>query len=182
MEGYFVDEEARRESQGEWSQNSEWMQRVSNQNFRENQNSISRMLQGPNVLPNTFSVFHPPPLLNMTNYRQGGQLDSHHVREEMFEEKEETEGAAKSQLAGRKRGRVTKESTKKMKKGDKKNTIEIGESEEEEEEMSRIKWKDFEVHHLIAIRGEMEEEFTKTANKQGNMFFKFFCNLIFGKR
>ena len=46
----------------------------------------------------------------------------------MFEEKEETEGAAKSQLAGRKRGRVTKESTKKMKKGDKKNTIEIGES------------------------------------------------------
>ena len=53
--------------------------------------------------------------------------------------------------------------------------------------MSRIKWKDFEVHHLIAIRGEMEEEFTKTTNKQGNMFFNFFefdfCkgNLVKGK-
>jgi hypothetical protein len=179
MEGYFVDEEPRRESQGEWSQNSEWMQRVSIPNFRENQNSISRMLQGPNLLPSTFSAFHPPPLLSMTNYSQGGQLDSHqsYVRAEMFEEKEETEGAAKNQLVGRKRGRVTKEATKKMKKGDKKNTIEIGESEEEEEEMSRIKWKDFEVYHLIAIRGEMDEEFTKTANKQGNIFLDFY-NLL----
>jgi hypothetical protein len=64
-----------------------------------------------------------------------------------------------------------------MKKGDKKNTIEIGESLEEEEEMTRLKWKDFEVHHLIAIRGKMEEEFIKTTNKQGNLlldFFKFF--------
>ena len=68
-----------------------------------------------------------------------------------------------------------------MKKGDKKNTIEIGESEEEEEEMTRIKWKDFEVHHLIAIRGEMDEEFTKTVNKQGKFFldlFKFFQILV----
>ena len=54
----------------------------------------------------------------------------------MFEEKDETEGAAKSQLAGRERGCVTKESTKKMKKGDKKNIIEIGESEEEEEKIA----------------------------------------------
>ncbi len=130
------------------------------------------MLQGPNLLSSPYSVFHHPSLLNMTNYSQGGQLDTHHVREEIFEEKEETDGGAKSQLAGRKRGRVTKESTKKMKKGDKKKTIEIGESEEEEEEeeeMSRIKWKDFEVHHLIAIRGDMDEEFTKTTNKQGNL-------------
>ena len=92
----------------------------------------------------------------------------------MFEEKEETKGAAKSQVARRKRGRVTKETTKKMKKGDKKNTIEIGESEEEEEEeMTRIKWKDFKVHHLIAIRGEIDEEFTKTINKQGKFFLEF---------
>lgn len=41
--------------------------------------------------------------------------------------------AVKSQLVGRKMGRVTKETTKKMKKGDKKNTNEIGESEQEEE-------------------------------------------------
>ena len=71
MEGYFVDEEPRRESQGEWSQNSEWIQRVSNANFREDQNLISQMLQGPNLLPSTFSAFHPPPLLPMTNYSQG---------------------------------------------------------------------------------------------------------------
>jgi hypothetical protein len=83
----------------------------------------------------------------------------------MFEEKEETEGAAKSQLAGRERGRVTKEATKKMKKGDKKSTIEIGESEEEEEKMTRLKWKDFEVHHLIAIRGEMDEELKKNSKQ-----------------
>jgi hypothetical protein len=53
-------------------------------------------------------------LCQMTNYSQGGQLDSHHsyVRVEMFQEKEETEGAAKSQLAGRKRGRNTKETMK----------------------------------------------------------------------
>ena len=65
-----------------------------------------------------------------------------------------------------------------MKKGDKRNIIEIGESEGEEEEMTRIKWKDFEVHHLIAIRGEMDEEFKKTTNKQGNVFWiflEFFC-------
>jgi hypothetical protein len=97
----------------------------------------------------------------------------------MFEEKEETEGATKNQLAGKKMGCVTKEATKKMKKCDKKSTIEIGESEEEEEEMTRFKWKDFEVHHLIAIRGEMDEKFKKTANKQGNLFLDFF--IIFCK-
>ena len=58
-----------------------------------------------------------------------------------------------------------------MKKGDKKSTIEIGKSEEEE--MTIIKWKDFEVYHLIAIRREMDEDFTKTANKQGNLFLDF---------
>ena len=78
MKGYFVDEEPRRKSQRKWLQNSEWMQRVSIPNLRENQNSISQMMQGPNLLPNTFSAFHPPSLLNMTNYSQGGQLDSHH--------------------------------------------------------------------------------------------------------
>ena len=30
-----------------------------------------------------------------------------------------------------------------------------------------MKWKDFEVHQLIAIRGEIEEEFAKLSNKQG---------------
>ena len=68
MEGYFVDEEPHRESQGEWSQKSVWMQRVSSPNFREDQNLISQMLQGPNLLPSTFSEFYCPSLLNMINY------------------------------------------------------------------------------------------------------------------
>ena len=64
------------------------------------------MLQSLNLLPSTFSTFHYPSLLSMTNYNQGKQLNSHHAyaRAEMFEEKEETEGAAKNQLAERKRG------------------------------------------------------------------------------
>ena len=79
MEGYFVDKGPRRESQGEWWQYSEWIQRVSIPNFRENQNLTSQMLQGPNLLSKTFSAFHILSLLNMTNYNQGGgQLDSHH--------------------------------------------------------------------------------------------------------
>ena len=44
------------------------------------------------------------------------------------------------------------------------NVTEIGESDEEE--MERVKWKDFKVHQLIAIRGEMEEEFVRSSNKQ----------------
>ena len=61
--------------------------------------------------------------------------------------------------------RVTKETTKKVKKGNKHNAIEIGKSLEEEEKMN--KWKDFEVYHMIAIRKEMDLESTKTSNKQG---------------
>ena len=55
--------------------------------------------------------------------------------------------------------------------------IEVGESDEEEMGKKR---KDFEVHQLIAIRGEMEEEFARSYNKQGkfpekyNIFFSFF--------
>ena len=48
------------------------------------------------------------------------------------------------------------------------NVIEVGESDEDE--TGRMKWKDFEVHQLIAIRKEMEEEFAKLANKQGIFF------------
>ena len=43
--------------------------------------------------------------------------------------------------------------------------------------MGRIKWKDFEVHDLIAIRGEINDEFTKTANKQGELVLFFYLFL-----
>jgi hypothetical protein len=108
---------------------------------------ISEMLQRPSLLPSSFSGIPPPPLLPTG----------------IFESKEEV---GKKEMVGKKRGRTTKEGAKKVKKTD---VIEVGESDEDE--TGRVKWKDFEVHQLIAIRGEMEEEFTKSANKQG-IFFK----------
>ena len=40
--------------------------------------------------------------------------------------------------------------------------MEVDEFEKKEEEKTaRIKWRDFEVHHFIVIRGEMNEEFIK---------------------
>lgn len=72
----------------------------------------------------------------------------------------------------KKRRRVTKEWPKKTNKTNN-DIIEVGESEEgEEEEMARIKRRDFQMHHLITIRGEMNEEFTKTTNKQGKFVLK----------
>ena len=58
-----------------------------------------------------------------------------------------------------------------MRKSD---VIEVGESDEKE--MGRVKWKDFGVHQLIAIRGKMEEEFARSSNKQGKFLekYKFF--------
>ena len=49
--------------------------------------------------------------------------------------------------------------------------IEVGESDEEE--MGRVKWKDFKVHHLITIQGKIEEEFVRSTNKQGKFLEKY---------
>ena len=54
-------------------------------------------------------------------------------------------------MVGKKKGSTTKEGSKKVRKMD---VIEVGELDEEE--MERMKWKDFEVYQLIVIRGEME--------------------------
>ncbi len=62
MEGYGGDGGSQRESQGEWSQNSEWMQEMAAPIFRPHY-SISEMLQRPSLLPSSFSAFPPPPLL-----------------------------------------------------------------------------------------------------------------------
>ena len=43
--------------------------------------------------------------------------------------------------------------------------MELGDSEGEEE--ASIKWRNYEIETLIAVRGEMEEEFAKSARKQG---------------
>jgi hypothetical protein len=49
-------------------------------------------------------------------------------------------------MVGKKRWCITKEGSKKVRKTD---VIEVEESDEDE--TGRVKWKDFEVHQLIAI-------------------------------
>jgi hypothetical protein len=51
--------------------------------------------------------------------------------------------------------------------------VELGDSEGEEE--APIKWRDYEIETLIAIRGEMEEEFAKSTRKQCILFPKPLC-------
>jgi hypothetical protein len=108
------------------------------------------------LLPSSCSGIPPPPPLLPTG---------------IFESKKEV---GRKEMVGKKNGRTikegatTKEGAKKVKKTD---VIEVGESDEDE--MGRVKWKDFEVHQLIVIREEMEEEFAKSANKQGIFFKKY---------
>lgn len=60
----------------------------------------------------------------------------------------------------------------------KKNVIEVGESGEKDQ-MARTKQRDFEVHHVIAIQEETDEEFSKKTKKQDKFcltsmkFFKY---------
>ena len=60
----------------------------------------------------------------MSNYNQGRQLENHHayVRAEMFEKKQ-NRGSNEEPTSRKIEGCVTKEGTKKMKKGDKNNMI-----------------------------------------------------------
>jgi hypothetical protein len=94
MEGYGGDGGSQRESQGEWSQNSEWMQEMAAPIFRPHY-SISEMLQRPNLLPSLFSGIHPLLILLPTG---------------IFESKEEVG----KKMVGKKRGCITKEVSKKV--------------------------------------------------------------------
>ena len=101
----------------------------------------------------------------MTNYNQGKQLNSHHAyaRAEMFEEKEETEGAAKNQLAERKRGVSQKKQRRKWRKTTRRIQLKLAKKKKKKKKWSygHFNWKDFEVHYLIAIREEMDEDLKK---------------------
>ena len=69
-------------------------------------------------------------------------------------------------IAKKKRGRaVATKSKGAPKQKIKVDEVELGDSEGEEE--APINWRDYEIETLIAIRGEMVEEFTKSARKQG---------------
>lgn len=48
-----------------------------------------------------------------------------------------------------------------------KDVIELGELDDED--LTPIKWRDFEMHHLIAIQGKLNNNFVKTTNKQAKI-------------
>ena len=83
--------------------------------------SISEMLQRPSLLPSSLSAFPLPPLPSLLSTIEVG----------IFEGKEEV---GKKRMVGKKRGRTTKEGSKKVRKAD---VIEVGESYEEK--IGRVK-------------------------------------------
>jgi hypothetical protein len=66
-----------------------------------------------------------------------------------------------------KRDRPLKEKTATKKA--KTNIIDLEDMEDVED--TKTKWRDFEVETLIALRREMDDEFAKISNKQGQFFF-----------
>jgi hypothetical protein len=104
------------------SQNFEWMQEMAAPIFRPHY-SISKMLQRPSLLPSSFSAIPPPPPLLPT------RIHPHVIHPPLstievgiFEGKEEV---GKKEMVGKKRGCITKEGSKKVRKAD---VIEVGES------------------------------------------------------
>ena len=69
--------------------------------------------------------------------------------------------------APKKRDRPSKEKT--VTKKAKTNIIDLENMEHVED--TKTKWRNFEVETLIALRGEMDEDFARAANKQGKYFF-----------
>ena len=69
--------------------------------------------------------------------------------------------------APKKRGRPPKEKT--VAKKAKTSIIDLEDMDDVEN--SKTKWRDFEVETLIALQGEMDDEFARAANKQGLFFF-----------
>jgi hypothetical protein len=171
MEGYGPDNEYSQSQIGqEWSQNSEWMTRFPVPNFSENPQL--QFAHGPNMFTSGQSAFegYPTPPYRRLPYSEDREIENIGQETEILQgaeilEVKREEAAAKGpQLVARKRARATPAKEKAKKKG-KKTVIELG--SDEEEEATVVKWKDIEVETLIAIRGKMEEEFSKTANKQG---------------
>ena len=68
-------------------------------------------------------------------------------------------------IGKKKRGRAVATKSKGTQKKTKVDEMNLGDSEGEED--APIKWRDYEIETLIAIRGEMEEEFAKSTRKQG---------------
>lgn len=64
----------------------------------------------------------------------------------------------KNKLVGKKRGRLTKDKDEENQQGNK-DVIKVGVCDKEEDDITKIKWKDVEVSYLITILDEINEEF-----------------------
>lgn len=61
MEEYIANEESYIESQGKWSQSSQWIEDMRISNFKSKQTFVSKMLHNLNLLFSSSSIFcHPP--------------------------------------------------------------------------------------------------------------------------
>jgi hypothetical protein len=179
MEGYSADGEIR-DSQGQmWSQNSEWM-RFSNPislppNHVPAEIPQLRFQHAPNLFSSHSSRYlslSSPPFQRLPHSEReleeiGTQIPCSEFSrgKEILEVKKEEGKVPKS--APKKRGRPSKEKT--VTKKAKTSIIDLEDMEDVEDK--KTKWKDFEVETLIALRGEMDEEFARAANKQGKFFF-----------
>ena len=77
MKGYATHEKSSRESHGEWSHHSYWMQEMTTPILKNNQKLISQTLHGPSMLPSLFSTFCPHQAEPLFNFLQGGKLESY---------------------------------------------------------------------------------------------------------
>ncbi len=175
MEGYNADGEIR-DSEGQiWSQNSEWM-RFSNPislppNHVPTEIPQSRFQHAHNLFPSHSSRYlslSSPPFQRLPHSEReleeiGTQIPCSEISrgKEILEVNKEEGKVPKS--APKKRGRPPKEKT--IVKKAKTSIIDLEDIDDVED--SKTKWRDFEVETLIALRGEMDDEFARAANKQG---------------
>ena len=97
----------------------------------------------------------------------GTQMPQHvECNRDMSMKREAEDNTRKDDDIGKKkRGRAVTTKLKVAQKKTRVDKIELGDSEGEEE--APIKWQNYEIETFIAIRGKMEEEFAKSARKQG---------------
>jgi hypothetical protein len=140
----------------QWSQNSPWM----------SWNQPQFGVHGPSLGSRNFNNFQ---LYNDEDVEVIGTQMQQYVedsREMSMREEAENVSRKEADIGKKKRGRpVGAKSKAAPKKKAKVVEVDLGDSEGEEE--APIKWRDYEIETLIAIRGEMEEEFAKSARKQG---------------
>lgn len=141
------------------------------------QSSISKMLHDNNLFLSPHSIFWASP---MFNFVEGRQINEQPLMTTTMITWVGTPIVTTittivvtitKLVPEKKRKIIIKEVPNKTMKT-KNDIIEVGESgEDDEEESARFKWRNFDLHHLIAIWGEMDKFFAKIANKQGKFIY-----------